>query len=255
MTLEVEQFTCRGDNFGILVHDPESGATASIDAPQEGPIRQALERTGWQLTHILTTHHHGDHVEANDPLKRAFGVEIIGPAAEAAKIPGIDRTVSNGDTFLFGSEQVEVIATPGHTAGHIVYFFPESGLLFAGDTLFALGCGRLFERPAPDMQASLARLAALPRETKVYCGHEYTKANADFAVTVDPGNDALAARADEIAATRAAGKPTLPTTIGLELDTNPFLRWGDPAIRAHLGMESASDVEVFAEIRRRKDTF
>ena len=255
MTLQVEQFMSRGDNFGVLIHDPETGATASIDAPEEAPIRAALERTGWQLTHILTTHWHNDHVEANEALKKAFGVEIIGPEAEKAKIPGIDRTVGGGDSFTFGSEIVEVIDTPGHTAGHIVYHFPQSKLLFAGDTLFALGCGRLFEAPADVMHASLSRLAALPGDTAVYCGHEYTLSNARFAVTVDPGNAALAARLKEIEDLRSRDEPTLPTTIARELETNPFLRASDPSIRRHLGMEGASDVEVFAEIRKRKDNF
>lgn len=255
MVLQVEQFMCRSDNFGVLIHDPESGATASIDAPEEAPIRAALERTGWQLTHILTTHWHEDHVKANEALKAAFGVEIHGPEAEKARVPGIDHPVSGGDGFTFGSEAVEVIDTPGHTAGHIAYHFPQSKLLFAGDTLFALGCGRLFECPADVMHASLSRLAALPGDTTVYCGHEYTLANARFAVSVDPDNAALQARLSEIEALRAKDKPTLPTTLALELETNPFLRAGDAAIRRHLGMESASDTEVFAEIRKRKDNF
>ncbi len=255
MTLQVEQFLCRSDNFGVLVHDPETGQTASIDAPQEAPIRAALERTGWTLTHILVTHWHADHVEANETLKAAFGVEIIGPEGEKEKIPGIDRAVSGGDSFTFGTETVDVIDTPGHTAGHISYHFPQSKLLFAADTLFALGCGRLFECPPDIMHASLARLAALPGDTTVYCGHEYTLANARFAVTVDPDNAALKARAKEIEELRAADKVTLPTTIALELETNPFLRASDPSIRRHLGMEDATDVEVFAEIRKRKDNF
>lgn len=253
MALTVEQFTCRDDNFGVLVHDPQSGATASIDAPQLAPIEDALARTGWTLTHILVTHWHADHVEANEALKQAYGVEIIGPAGESDRIPGLDRAVRGGDRFEFGGETVEVIDTPGHTAGHISLHFPGSGLLFAGDTLFSLGCGRLFECPADIMHASLERLAALPGDTQVYCGHEYTLSNARFALTVDPDNPDLQARAREVEELRAAGEPTLPTTIARERATNPFLRAADPAIRRQLAMEDAADVDVFAEIRKRKD--
>ncbi len=255
MTVQIEQFMCRSDNFGALVHNPESGQTAIIDAPMEAPIVAAIERTGWKPTHLLTTHHHGDHVEANQALKTRYGLTIIGPKAEAARIPGIDQTVSDGDTIEVCGEKVRVIATPGHTAGHIVYYFIESGVLFAGDTLFALGCGRLFEGSAADMHGALSVLRELPDETVIYCGHEYTKANADFSVTVDPDNRQLADRAVKIAELRAADKPTLPTTMAVEKSTNPFLRWDDSSIRAHLGMEAASDVDVFAEIRKRKDRF
>ncbi len=255
MPLQIEQFMCRSDNFGVLVHDPESRQTAIIDAPEEAPIVAAIERTGWTPTHLLNTHHHGDHVEANIALKTRYALEIIGPKAEAAKIPGIDRTVSGGDRFRLCGEEVRVIDTPGHTSGHIVYFFSGSKILFAGDTLFALGCGRLFEGSADQMFGGLSQLRALPGETAVYCGHEYTKANADFALSVDPDNAALKARAAEIAKLRADGRTTLPTTIGEERRTNPFLRWDDPAIRAHLGLENATDVAVFAEVRKRKDNF
>ncbi|MBN9055855.1 MAG: hydroxyacylglutathione hydrolase [Shinella sp. 65-6] len=251
--LEIELFACRSDNFGVLLHDPVTGATASIDAPEEKPILAALERRGWRLSHIFTTHHHGDHVEANLALKDRFGATIIGPARET--IPGIDRKVDGGDSFDFAGRRVEVIATPGHTVGHICFHLPEEKLLFAADTLFALGCGRVFEGTPTQMWESLSTLAALPDETTVYFGHEYTLSNARFARTVDPENAALARRADEIEALRADGAFTAPTTIGIEKATNPFLRAGDPAIRRHLGMEGASDAEVFAEIRGRKDRF
>jgi hydroxyacylglutathione hydrolase len=253
--VKVEQFICRTDNFGALVHDPASGATAIIDAPEEAPIVAAIERTGWAPTLLLITHHHGDHVEANLALKSRYGVRIIGPAAEAAKIPGIDQGVGEGDTIKLGSETIDVIETPGHTAGHVCYHWPASKVAFTADTLFALGCGRLFEAKAPVMFASLQKLAALPPETTIHCGHEYTQANARFALTIDPTNSALKQRAAEIDRLRADGQPTLPTTIGRELSTNPFLRAHDPAIRRNLGMEKADDVEVFAEIRRRKDNF
>jgi len=251
--LEIDLFPCRSDNFGRGHGHPVSGATASIDAPEEKPILDALARRGWTLTHILTTHHHGDHVEANLALKQRFGATIIGPKRET--IPGIDRKVDEGDVFDFAGRRVEVIATPGHTLGHICFYLPEEKLLFAADTLFALGCGRVFEGTPAQMWGSLEKLAALPDETTVYFGHEYTLSNARFAKTVDPDNAALLARVAEIEALRAAGGFTAPTTIGLEKATNPFLRAGDPAIRRHLGMETAGDAEVFAEIRGRKDRF
>lgn len=251
--LEIELFACRSDNFGVLLHDPATGETASIDAPEEQPILDALARRGWTLTHIFTTHHHNDHVEANAALKERFGTTIIGPAHEA--IPGLDRKVDDGDSFEFAGRRVEVILTPGHTLGHICFYLPQDKLLFAADTLFALGCGRLFEGTPAQMWDSLSRLAALPDDTTVYFGHEYTLSNARFAKTVDPENAVLLARVDEIEALRAAGSFTAPTTIGLEKATNPFLRAADPEIRRHLGMKNASDVEVFAEVRARKDRF
>ncbi|WP_411036750.1 hydroxyacylglutathione hydrolase [Shinella sp. BYT-45] len=253
--LEIELFSCRSDNFGVLLHDPVTGATASIDAPEERPILDALARRGWTLSHVFTTHHHNDHVEANPALKERFGVTIVGPKREAQRIPGIDRMVDGGDRFDFAGRPVEVILTPGHTLGHVCFHLPEERLLFAADTLFALGCGRVFEGTPAQMWDSLSKLAALPDETTVYFGHEYTLSNARFAKTIDPENAALLARAAEIETLRAGGAFTAPTTIGLEKATNPFLRAGDPAIRRHLGMENAGDAEVFAEIRARKDRF
>ena len=253
MPLQIDQFMCKSDNFGVLLHDEASGQTALIDAPEEASILAAIKRTGWTPTVILTTHHHSDHVEANLALKERFGLRIVGPEAEASKIPGIDETVEDGSRFDFAGRTVHVIETPGHTAGHVCYHLPEESLAFTADTLFALGCGRLFERSAAIMHESLRKLAALPAETIVYCGHEYTLTNARFALTIDPTNSALRERAAKIEKLRADGKPTLPTTIGEELATNPFLRWHDPAIRRNLGMENATDAEVFAEIRKRKD--
>ncbi|RYC04532.1 hydroxyacylglutathione hydrolase [Ciceribacter ferrooxidans] len=253
--LELEIFLCRSDNFGVLLHCHESNLTASIDAPEYAPIVAMADRRGWNITHILTTHHHGDHVEANLALKDRYQCDIVGPRDEAVAIPGIDRAVGDGDSFDLGGHVVQVIETPGHTAGHVCYHFPDSKLLFAADTLFALGCGRLFERPAADMWHSLQKLAALPDETAVYFGHEYTLANARFALTIDPDNERLKVRAGEIEALRAEGKFTIPTTIGLEKETNPFLRASDPAIRRNLLMEGRTNEEVFAEIRRRKDHF
>ncbi|KQQ54326.1 MULTISPECIES: hydroxyacylglutathione hydrolase [Rhizobium/Agrobacterium group] len=253
--LEIEVFSCRSDNFGVLLHDGETGITVSIDAPEEAPIIAALERRGWKLTHILTTHHHMDHVEANLALKEKYGCEIHGPHDEAIAIPGLDKSAMDGDEFQLAGRRVQVIATPGHTAGHICYYFPDDALLFAADTLFAMGCGRLFERPAADMWHSFQKLMALPDETRVYFGHEYTLANARFAVTVDPENSALTERARAVEDMRSKGEFTIPTTIGLEKQTNPYMRVADANIRKQLGLPDASDAEVFAEIRARKDQF
>lgn len=255
MSLKVEQFMCRSDNFGVILHDTEGGETAIVDAPEENAIRAVLERTGWSPTLLLVTHHHPDHVAANLALKERYGLTIVGPRAEAAKIPGLDRSVSEGDTIEFAGRTVEVIETPGHTSGHVSYHIPQEKLAFAGDTLFALGCGRLFEEGPAVMLRSMKKLAALPPETVVYCGHEYTLSNARFAVTVEPDNEELKARAGRIEAIREEGKATLPTTIADELATNPFLRWNAAGVRATLGMQDASEEEVFAEIRRRKDNF
>ncbi|MCR4265497.1 hydroxyacylglutathione hydrolase [Nitratireductor sp. ZSWI3] len=255
MALEIEQFMCRSDNFGILIHDAETGETALIDAPEERAILEAVERTGWRPTMILTTHHHPDHVEANLALKERFGLAIVGPAAEAPRIPGIDRKVREGDTVRVGRQEARVIETPGHTAGHVSYHFADAGVAFTADTLFSLGCGRLFECKPPVMLASLRKLAALPLDTVIHCGHEYTEANARFALSIDPTNSALKERAAKVSRLRAEGKPTLPTTLAAEMATNPFLRWHDPVIRRNLGMENASDEAVFTEIRKRKDIF
>lgn len=254
-TLAVEQFICRDDNYGVVVHDPASGETIIVDAPEAAPIIDVLTRRGWTPSTLLITHHHADHVEGNLALKERYGLAIVGPAKEAAKIPGIDREVAEGDTIPFAGGAVEVIETPGHTAGHVTFHIPSQNVAFAADTLFMLGCGRVIECPYETMYASLAKLAKLPPETVVFVGHEYTAANARFAATVDPGNEKLKARSAEVMAKAARREMTLPTTIGEELDTNPFLRWGDPAIREGLGLEGASDAEVFAEIRRRKDGF
>lgn len=253
--LEIEVFMCRSDNYGVLVHDPESGLTASIDAPEEAPILEAANRRGWKITHIFTTHHHTDHVEANLALKEKFGCEIIGPVNEAVAIPGLDRTVADGDEFLFGEHPVRVFETPGHTAGHICFHFAEDKILFSADTLFALGCGRLFERSAADMWHSFQKLAVLPDETAIYFGHEYTQSNARFALSVDAGNEVLQRRAKQIDELRAEGRFTIPTMMGLEKETNPFLRVADPDIRRHLVMEGASNEDVFGELRKRKDNF
>lgn len=251
--LEFYQFPCLSDNYCVLVHDSQSGDTAAIDAPDANAVKEALAQKGWNLTHILVTHHHYDHTDGIKPLKSETNCHVIGPEAEASKISSLDQTLSDGQSFSFGGEKVNVISTPGHTLGMINFHFTESGVVFTGDTLFALGCGRVFEGDKPMMWNSLQKLMTLPPETIVYCGHEYTQANAEFSLTVDPDNKALQSRAAEIIELRTKGKPTVPTTIGVELETNPFLRPSDPAIRAHLGMQNATDAEVFTEIRDRKD--
>lgn len=251
--IEIEQFPCRSDNFGVLVHDTETGRTVAIDAPEAGPVEDALARRDWSLTDILVTHKHPDHVEGLGPLKEAHGCTIAGPKAEAEAIGVLDEHLVEGAEYFAGAMAFTVIETPGHTRGQINFHCPAAKALFAGDTLFSLGCGRLFEGSAADMFASLEKLKRLPGDTMLYCGHEYTQANATFALSVDPDNAALRARAADVDALRAAGKATLPVTLDSELATNPFLRTADPAIRAQLGMEGADDVSVFAELRARKD--
>lgn len=254
MTALIEQFSCLSDNFGVLIHDPATKATATIDAPDGEAVLAALARRGWTLTHILLTHHHADHVQGVPALRAAFPKALVtGPAKEAARIEGLDVKLSEGDRIEVGSLAARIIETPGHTAGHICYWFEAEKVLFAGDTLFALGCGRVFETELPVMHDSLQKLAVLPRDTQVYCGHEYTLSNARFAVTVDPDNEALRQRAAVIEAKRAKGEVTLPTSIGEELDTNPFLRPQDAAIRRGLGMTDASAAAVFSELRERKN--
>ncbi|PRX08988.1 UNVERIFIED_ORG: hydroxyacylglutathione hydrolase [Martelella mediterranea] len=254
-SLEIAVFMCRSDNYGVLVHDPETKKTVSIDAPDGEKVIAEAEKRGWVITDVFTTHHHKDHVEGNLLLKERYDCRIVGPVEEAVVIPGLDLAVGEGDKLDFAGRTVDVIETPGHTAGHVCYHFIDDNLLFSADTLFAMGCGRLFERPASDMWPSLKKLLALPDETEVYFGHEYTLTNARFALSVDPDNQVLKERAEAVAVLRDAGDFTIPTTIGLEKKTNPFLRVADPAIRAKLGMEDASDAEVLGEIRRLKDSF
>lgn len=253
--LTFHSFICRSDNYGLLIHDHKSGETASVDAPDAGEIERQLTVRGWRLSHIFTTHHHGDHVEGNLALKQRFGCTIIGPAAEADRIPGLDRRVSGGETFTWAGQEVRVMDCPGHTRGHIAFHMPSAEAVFAGDTLFSLGCGRVFEGSLEEMYHSVSQFRALPPTTRLYCGHEYTQSNARFALSVEPSNPALQQRAAEVGRLRAENQMTCPSTIGEELRTNPFLRTGSEAIRKALGLESATDAEVFAELRRRKDGF
>lgn len=253
--LEIFQFPTRSDNYGVLLHDPETGATAAIDAPEAGPILAALAEKGWNLTDILVTHHHADHTAGIGALKSKTGCTVYGPAREAGLIPGLDVEVKEGDTVAVGNADATVIDTSGHTRGHVSYYFPDESAVFVGDTLFSVGCGKLLEGDAPTMWASLSKLAELPADTSVYCGHEYTGANCRFALTIEPGNAALQARAAEVAENDANGRPSLPTTIGLELATNPFLRASSPEIQERLGMVGRPLDEVFGEVRMRKDMF
>ena len=251
--LKLHQFACRSDNFGVLIHDPAAGLTASIDAPETAAVRKALQEKGWKLTHIFTTHHHADHTDGNLELKEQTGCTIVGPRVESAKIPGIDTGIGGGEMLSFGSFKAKVLDTPGHTLGHISFWFEEAKVAFAGDTLFSLGCGRIIEGDPQMMWTSLSKLMALPPDTSFYCGHEYTEANARFAVGIEPGNAALQTRAAEVKELRVAGKPTLPATIGAELAANPFLRPHSAEIRKRLAMEDKADWQVFAEIRDRKN--
>ena len=256
MTTHVFQFPCLKDNYGALIHDSGSGRTAAIDAPDGEAVIAAAKAQGWRLTDLLVTHHHADHTQGIAAVRQAFpGLRVVGPAKEAARIEGLDLQAGEGDYVEIGALAARIIETPGHTAGQIAYVFDEDEIAFTGDTLFSLGCGRVFETPLAVMWHSLGKLAALPGETQVYCGHEYTEANARFALTIEPGNVDLVARVEAVRALRAQGRPTLPTTIALELATNPFLRAEVPAVQEAVGLAGADPAQVFAEIRRRKDNF
>ena len=255
MAAEIEQFFCRTDNFGVLLHDAESGRTAAIDAPAVGPIKAALARTGWRLTDILVTHSHADHVDGVAPLVAEFGCAVVAPAKARAAVPGADRYVAEGDRVSVGGLEAVVWDAPGHCPDHIVYYFAGPGVAFAGDVLFPMGCGRVFDGAYDAMWGSLSRFMALPDATLVYCGHEYTLANAKFALSVDGGNAALKTRLGEVEALRERGEATAPTTMGQERATNPFLRVGDPAIQAAIGMPGGAPAAVFKELRERKNRF
>jgi hydroxyacylglutathione hydrolase len=255
MPAQTYLFPCLSDNYGVLIHDPDSGATASIDAPEAAPVEAALKKTGWKLTDILVTHHHGDHTAGIAELKRRYKCRVLAPRREAQRIADVDETVGEGDTVRVGGLQGRVIDTPGHTAGHISYFFPVDKLAFVGDTLFSIGCGRVIEGDAQMMWQSLLKLRDLPDDTKFFCGHEYTEANIRFAKTIEPDNARLADRAAEVTKLRAAGNPTIPATIGAEKAENPFLRADLPDVAKAVGLAGSPAWKVFAEIRERKNRF
>jgi hydroxyacylglutathione hydrolase len=255
MPAEIRLFVCLKDNYGVLLHDPATGATAAIDAPEAASIEAALGQAGWRPNDILVTHHHGDHTAGIAELKQRYGCRVVAPAKEASRIPLVDVPVREDDSVKVGSLVAEVLETPGHTGGHIAYWFRSEGIAFVGDTLFSVGCGRVIEGTAEMMWRSLVKLRELPESTNVYCGHEYTAANVRFALTVDPDNAALRARAEEVTRLSAAGQPTIPTTIGSEKATNPFLRADVPALAAAVGLADAPAAQVFAHIRAQKDRF
>ena len=251
--LEVHQFPCLSDNYGYLLHDTASGETTCIDTPDADAYLREAAAKAWTITQIWNTHWHPDHAGGNEAIKAATGCTIVAPAAEAARIAGIDREVSHGDSVSLGDYTASVIDVGGHTLGHIAYHLPQASLAFVGDSVFALGCGRMFEGTAPQFWASLSRLKALPGKTALYCAHEYTASNARFAVHADPENAALAAYSAEITAKRAAGEWTVPTRLDRELATNPFLRADDPALAARWGGGDA--IATFAALRAAKDSF
>ncbi|HEX5509872.1 MAG TPA: hydroxyacylglutathione hydrolase [Pseudolabrys sp.] len=255
MPAEIRLFKCLNDNYGVLIHDPENGATAAIDAPEAAPIEAALAAAGWKLTDILVTHHHADHTGGIRALKEKHRCRVVAPAAEAAEIPAVDRTLREGDKVSIGKLAANVIETPGHTLGHISYWFHRNDIAFVGDTLFSIGCGRVIEGTAEMMWDSLCKLRDLPETTKIYCGHEYTLANIKFAQTIEPNNEALAARAREARQQIEAGQFTIPVTIGAEKKENPFLRADVPEVAAGISMAGKSAAQVFAEIRARKNRF
>ncbi len=243
------------DNYIYLARDPASGAVLVVDPAEAAPVTEALTARGWRLDAILNTHHHGDHIGGNAALKSRYGCPVVAFHGDRGRIPGIDIAVGEGSSYKFGSEMISVIETPGHTSGHIAFHLPATGALFCGDTLFSLGCGRLFEGSAAEMWASLCKLRALPEHTQIYCAHEYTLSNARFALSIEPENPDLRARAEAVRHLRDQGQPTLPSTLAQECATNPFLRADQPRVAAALDMTGAAAAEIFAEVRRRKDYF
>ena len=255
MTLETVVVPCLSDNYAYLIRDSATGKVGVVDVPDEKPILAALSARGWDLDMILITHHHYDHVDGVAPLRKATNAVVVGSKDDAHRLPPLDMALKEGGEVALGESRAKIIDVSGHTINHIAFHFAEAGVVFTADSLMAMGCGRVFEGTMPMMWESLSKLAALPPETQVYSGHEYTQSNTRFALSIDGDNPDLIKRAADIDAARAAKQPTVPSLLSLELATNPFLRASDPAIRAHLGMDAASDAEVFGEIRARKDHF
>lgn len=255
MPLELVTIPCLKDNYAYLAYDRVSGQTACIDVPDAGAVLAELDSRGWRLSAILITHHHGDHTDGVAEVKRATGACVLGNGADKARLPPLDWAFGPGDKVAIGQSAGVVIDVSGHTLGHVAFSFPDSGLAFTGDSLMAGGCGRLFEGTAAQMWDSLSRLARLPPQTRICSGHEYTAANLRFAATLEPASAPLMSRMQRVAEARAEGRPTVPSILSDELETNPFLRAGLPEMKALLGMEAAPDAEVFAELRSRKDRF
>lgn len=255
MPLEIVTIPCLSDNYAYLAHCADTGTTTLVDIPEAAPILAELDRRGWALNQILITHHHWDHVDGLADVLALHKATVFGARADKDRLPPLDVALDEGDTMPFGAETGHVIDVSGHTINHIAVHVPGAKVVFTADSLMALGCGRLFEGTHAQMWDSLQKLAVLPADTLVCSGHEYTAANAKFAVTIEPDNEALKARVADIAQKRAADQPTVPSLLSLELDTNPFLRAADPTVKQQLGMENESDVAVFAEIRTRKDNF
>jgi hydroxyacylglutathione hydrolase len=256
MALDLVTVPCLSDNYAFLLHESDSGATALVDIPEAAPIDAALSERGWTLTEVWITHHHADHIQGLDALQTPRDrLTVRGAAADAHRLPALDQALGDGDRFDFAGHAVHVLDVSGHTRGHIAFHVPDARAVFTADSLMALGCGRLFEGTPGMMWASLSRLAALPDDTLVCSGHEYTAANARFALTVEPDNPDLEARAKAIEAARAAGRPTVPSTLAEERATNPFLRAGLSSVKSRLSMQGEDDAVVFGEIRRRKDAF
>lgn len=253
--LDIIQLPVLEDNYIYLIHDPVSAETAVVDPALAQPVLDALNTENWSLTYIFNTHHHWDHVGANLELKEKTNCQILGFGADCSRIPGIDHHLKQGDEVKLGNQLGTVIETPGHTLGHIVYHFPESHALFCGDTLFSMGCGRLFEGSAEQMWHSLQHLKKLPHQTRIYCTHEYTQANARFALSLEPNNKQLLQRIHEVDFLRTKNKPTIPSTLGLELETNPFLREQSLELQASIDMTGLSAVEIFRKTRELKDSF
>jgi len=255
MTAEIRVFPCLSDNIGYLIHDPATKATASIDAPDDKPIIAALEREGWKLTDILVTHHHADHTDGIPGLKNKYKCRVVAPRENKVAIPQVDVHVKEGDVVKVGNLSARVFETPGHTLDHISYMFDDDRALFCADTLFSIGCGRVIEGTYPMMWDSLLKLRALPNDTLVYCGHEYTLSNIKFALSIEPDNSALKKRAAEAEKQRAENKLTIPSLLRDEKEANVFLRADVPAVAALLSMTGKTPAEVFGEIRERKNRF
>ncbi len=253
--LEIIQLPVLTDNYIYIIHEPNSKETAVVDPAIAQPVLNLLNSKGWRLNYILNTHHHSDHVGANLELKNQTGCQIIGFEQDQKRIPGIDIKLKQGGKVKLGNQTAKVIETPGHTLGHIVYYFADSDALFCGDTLFSMGCGRLFEGSAEQMWRSLQLLKSLPKQTKIYCAHEYTQANSQFALILEPDNKQLSYRIEEVNNLRAANKATIPSSLEQELMTNPFLREDSLALQQSVDMVGMPAIDVFRKIRQLKDNF